>query len=285
MSIIPANVNLFNYLTSEIKTIDPEVVVVKMKGGRQHCQWKVLIDTDKITPVAHLLERHPTNRPYQLDRVGEIAEAYSRLLNRGKPLRDLHLHAVRDLTIDPNKLYLVDGQHRWEAIREIYFSDNYQLIRNHHVTLDLTISEVSGAPETEELILAINNRVPTTEDSLMKPDETRVDIRRSLEYLTGEMMKAYPKAFAYGGNRAPYINCDRLMASLRNAPWYGTYNGDVREVLQLIEQANCRVSQTSMPFAEEHPANKYGHYYSVARDTGFYLGLNRNYKWMNSIIN
>ena len=199
--------------------------------------------------------------------------AYNRSLDRQHSrklctmiIKNQHIHGVVSIVNVDDKLYLIDGQHRQDAIIRA-FSKNYDC---SDIPIIVAIYEVENDLKAVELFKQINNSKPLTPKDT--PDSIIIDV-------TSQLGKDYPQAIHFDKNKTvyPYLLAKDLQERLRSICLDDITS---KKLLSEIRKLNLEYSRMKLskipnviPKLTKGNAKK-------AQTSGFYLGLDKSWSWV-----
>jgi hypothetical protein len=194
------------------------------------------------------------NRP--LDR-SHVALLKSQILETG-------LNGVFTVaTVDNQQYHIVDGQHRYVALQEIYESEV-----EFHGKIIADIYKVNDEGEILGLFKTANSSRPLT--GLDTPKLMLINI---VDALT----KQYPQCIRDVNKTIyPYVTKKRIGELL--LPLVNQYNLPLEKWIELINRVNSEFSE-SVP----HIRKGDGMFMERAKKSGFYLGLDIKDSWLDSL--
>lgn len=165
-----------------------------------------------------------------------------------------------------NTMYLVDGQHRYELIKQM-MQDGINL-DNTYITLEV-YSCASESGQAYAIFNMVNSRYGAN----------GIVVDDSVPLILEEMLKRFPKQCKYNGNTAtyaPYCNLDTLSRAIKDSDILRRL--DVNKVLEYIDKYNVEYGK----FLFNHDTT---HYTKCNTKSGFYLPYKgANCSWFKDMI-
>jgi len=167
-----------------------------------------------------------------------------------------------------NEVYIIDGQHRFYAFREMMALDpNF----NRNVIIELYSTDESTSENTIQLFKDANNckNIETTE----------IPVFDALQ-IVDELSKQFPDMIRFGDSKRvnrPRISKQELTTKIRQLIQSTGKNKD--EILRIILEANEKFD-----LSEESKKKKKITRNMIENCKGFHLGLDDDFQWLRDII-
>ena len=172
------------------------------------------------------------------------------------------------------KYYLIDGQHRYRALLELY--ENY----SHNVDICIEIVNVNNFEELKENYNIINNNTPLPEFSV---DIDKIILEETLVYFQDKYPNIWSKSIK---SHRPLISFNNFQESLN----YIIEKLDIKDsktLINYIENYNLKLSENDISKYTDITKNQF----DKAKRLNFYLGLfshtsnnEYGYTWVKEIV-
>ena len=199
--------------------------------------------------------------------------------NLKKTLKKEKIILTSDFTVilskETNKIFLLDGHHRLQALKSLYMNDE---IQNLNYIVRLYEMKNDEDPRIIELFEKINNT---------KPFKTNIEISRSSSNIFIKLKKTYPKVFKNTGIRSnfPYINEYKFTEKLKSI-LIRMDRIDDENILKEIYRINRLMGQD----IEEKLINNNRTLRTRTKDIeklekiNCYLGIDKKLNWLNNLL-
>ena len=228
--------------------------ISRFSVGSNYCQFK--------WNGIKYIDRWELQRKVNLDHANELLNDMIADFEKFKEFRFIDLIHIGKKK-DDDKYYVLDGQHRLEAYNMLCESNKYP-IQN----IPIVLWTVDNDKSFVDLFQKINNR--------LNLDKLKLFQIKLLEIFEG-LEKKYGKIF---GKNRPKINKDKFIDNLNDND--NVHNLSTEEILDKLIKINenirskprtNRVQGTTIPM----------HIHRSADDIDFFLGLDKQMKWVNDI--
>jgi len=170
------------------------------------------------------------------------------------------------------EIRLIDGQHRFVAIKTIMEKDSRF---NMDVCIDLYETDDFDSENTIELFRKVNSCVNISETD--QPNIITVNVIKRLQFEFKEKNMIKENKEDKGVNR-PRIDKRKLYLKLVKCLNKSDKTED--EIYNLIKDQNNQYGLKSRTEFKNISENQF----KLAKDTGFYLGLDKNFEWLDIIF-
>lgn len=205
----------------------------------------------------HYVENWAFNRPLKPRRVRELKAEI-----RAAGGRSLGFYTAAKLG---NKCYLVNGQHRREALIELFSANN-----DFNTTLFIELYPVNSEEEIVQLFRKVNNTEP------LDPRETpNVVVMDAVRALTSE----YTRAIKDTGDRTvyPYITAKNLAERIKPLIRETTTSAQIVSLVNRLNARYSRLDLTAIPNARVSLSETTK---TKVKQSRFYLGLDQQWSWL-----
>jgi len=209
--------------------------------------------------------RWEMNRPIDISHVRYLSRCFEEEISKGE--KNLSFLAQLDFSyiVDKNELKVIDGQHRLEALREIRLK-----YRDYEFYVPVMIWEVKNDLDMMNLLHLINHK-KAFDLNLIKYDEADLLREMELEMKNGGCRSIY-------GKRRPHMDKEHFLEKIvgKFEEWRLKY-GEIENVVKRIKDLNMEMRGRK---------DRWGNSTEVLRKAdkmGFYLGLDRDFVWMEKV--
>ena len=215
---------------------------------------------------AELIDRWELQRTIDYDKASGIANDMIRYYKKNKEFLftdPLHIAQIKNEELENNnKYYIIDGQHRLEAIIAIYKCNKYPIQK-----VPCIIWAVIDDNEIDELFDKINNRIFMDSSKLMK---------NKLILLCNLMEEKWNKDI--WGERRPRINKELFIDKIRKND--DCYKLSAEEIISRIVKIN---NEFRILPRKERGGNLTIKIHEKAEDIDFFLGIDKKIDWIDKI--
>jgi hypothetical protein len=200
------------------------------------------------------------NRPLDKSRVVELKNA---IITRGT------IYGIFTLVSQNNQLYIIDGQHRHQALMKAIEKD----CCHTDIPIICVIYDVVEDSEIIDLFKKVNNTKP------LDPKETPDAV---IMFAIKELGKLYSNAIHFDKNKTvyPYILAKELKDKLSTIKFN---NISSQELYKKIKQINNKYSRMPIKNIPNIRTNITIGAVNKARQSGFYLGLDEKWSWIDEL--
>jgi hypothetical protein len=202
------------------------------------------------------------NRPLDTKRVIELK---NNIMSSG------NIYGVFTLVSQEKQLYIIDGQHRHQALIKAIDKNPAHL----DITVICVIYNVVEDADIVELFKKVNNTKP------LDPKETpNAVIMTAIK----ELSKLYPNAIHFDKNKTvyPYVLAKDLQEQLKTI---NLNNISSLDLVKIIKRLNNKYSHLSIKSIPNVRSNITVGAVNKARQTGFYLGIDEKWSWIEELEN
>jgi len=215
---------------------------------------------------AELIDRWELQRTIDYDKASGIANEMIRYYKKNKEFLftdPIHIGQIRNEELENNnKYYIIDGQHRLEAIIAIYKCNKYPIQK-----VPCIIWSVKNDEEIDELFDKINNRIYMDSTKLMK----------NKLILTCNMMEEKWNKDIWG-ERRPRISKELFIDKIRNND--DCYKLSAEEIIAKIIKIN---NDLRILPRQERGGNLTIKIHEKAEEVDFFLGIDKKLDWIDKI--
>jgi hypothetical protein len=215
---------------------------------------------------AELIDRWELQRTIDYDKASGIANEMIRYYKKNKEFLftdPIHIGQIRNEELENNnKYYIIDGQHRLEAIIAIYKCNKYPIQK-----VPCIIWVVRNDNDIDELFDKINNRIFMDSTKLMK----------NKLILTCNLMEEKWNKDIWG-ERRPRISKELFIDKIRNND--DCYKLSAEEIIAKIVKINNNLR--ILP-RQERGGNLTIKIHEKAEDIDFFLGIDKKLDWIDKI--
>jgi len=215
---------------------------------------------------AELIDRWELQRTIDYDKASGIANEMIRYYKKNKEFLftdPIHIGQIKNEELENhNKYYIIDGQHRLEAIIAIYKCNKYPIQK-----VPCIIWSVKNDDEIDELFDKINNRIYMDSTKLMK----------NKLILTCNMMEEKWNKDIWG-ERRPRINKELFIDKIRNND--DCYKLSAEEIIGKIIKIN---NDLRILPRQERGGNLTIKIHEKAEEIDFFLGIDKKLDWIDKI--
>ena len=187
--------------------------------------------------------------------------------------------SLMEISINENdyELHILDGQHRISAMKKIL----QEIKSNKLPSIIAHIKKVKNTNEKMNIFEITNNVTPISEGDL--PSKQIKDVIGNLEekFVLEKGFHIYRN-----GGRRPYLKQDDLKNELDDLDWASNNSRDILESLLKVNKYYKNLDKKNMLEKELCDDSKKWTKKSIelAREFGFYLGLDKNFKFMKIVL-
>jgi len=215
---------------------------------------------------AELIDRWELQRTIDYDKASGIANEMIRYYKKNKEFLftdPIHIGQIKNEELENNnKYYIIDGQHRLEAIIAIYKCNKYPIQK-----VPCIIWSVKNDEEIDELFDKINNRIYMDSTKLMK----------NKLILTCNMMEEKWNKDIWG-ERRPRISKELFIDKIRNND--DCYKLSAEEIIGKIVKIN---NDLRILPRQERGGNLTIKIHEKAEEIDFFLGIDKKLDWIDKI--
>jgi hypothetical protein len=215
---------------------------------------------------AEFIDRWELQRTINYDKASCIANEMIRYYKKNKEFLftdPIHIAQIRNENSENNnKYYIIDGQHRLEAIIAIYKCNKYPIQK-----VPCIIWIVLDDNEIDELFDKINNRIFMDSTKLMK---------NKLIILCNLMEEKWNKDI--WGERRPRINKELFIDKIRIND--DCYKLSAEDIIEKISKIN---NELRILPRQERGGNLTIKFHEKAEDIDFFLGIDKKLQWIEKI--
>jgi hypothetical protein len=215
---------------------------------------------------SEFIDRWELQRTINYDKASCIANEMIRYYKKNKEFLftdPIHIAQIRNENSENNnKYYIIDGQHRLEAIIAIYKCNKYPIQK-----VPCIIWIVLDDNEIDELFDKINNRIFMDSTKLMK---------NKLIILCNLMEEKWNKDI--WGERRPKINKELFIDKIRIND--DCYKLSVEDIIEKISKIN---NELRILPRQERGGNLTIKLHEKAEDIDFFLGIDKKLQWIDKI--
>lgn len=197
--------------------------------------------------ILPIIEEWPFNRPKNNDHINNIYQNINQIIGSFKLVKCL---------FNEGKLYLIDGQHRREAIIK-------KLLENSSFNIDIQVDilEVENEEEILEYFSLTNNVLKIQDFNLPKINYTK---------FINLLKNKFPKIFD-DLKEFPYLNEKKILEELKKKEIFEKYN-DLTPIMlfKKFDEKNNLLGLTNKD-----------KYYQIRKEIGFFLNIN----WIDELMN
>ena len=215
---------------------------------------------------AEFIDRWELQRTIDYDKASGIANEMIRYYKKNKEFLftdPIHIGQIKNEELENNnKYYIIDGQHRLEAIIAIYKCNKYPIQK-----VPCIIWSVKNDDEIDELFDKINNRIYMDSTKLMK----------NKLIITCNMMEEKWNKDIWG-ERRPRISKELFIDKIRNND--DCYKLSAEEITAKIVKIN---NDLRILPRQERGGNLTIKIHEKAEEIDFFLGIDKKLDWINKI--
>lgn len=212
------------------------------------------------------------NRKIDLQHVAELKKWYLDTFSKHKEFEFTDPIHLAKCKFDMSKMFIVDGQHRVQALLEIY-QEYLKYKGGPAINLfPVTVKEIDSQKELIEYFNRINQRMPIDHGALMTEKINEV-VEQMGEFCT--------KKNIWRTNR-PYQNKAKLVPFLREQQYCKTHSAD--EIMECIREANLELKKQVLAMDRVSSPGERKTAEQKAMDMAYYLGLDSSHKCLARIF-
>lgn len=255
---------------------------------------KICMESDQptilsITPNRYIVKIPPSDvierieiwsgqRIIREERVDEIFEYHKKKYQETKQVGDFFiLTACTQPNKLPNKLILIDGQHRFAAYKNLI---NMGIPVPGLVVYVLEVNKPEDIRETFETL----NKLEPVPKLYFQTDQDK-DLRGTIAVAVNELEKLYPEIFTKNRTQRPRLNNQRIneaiFEQLKDSSQVYTWN----QLLQSILDYNTYLSKKDIKFfmVKRDIEATIRNMHTKAKKIGCYIGLFGNNSWVHQV--